>query len=78
MLIEMPKLNVDEILMLESAQNEDEWRSATNRIKLGREGLLPPDWQYTVIHSGLYMRVQKRISQSKFPVAPMLTQNELR
>ena len=71
MLIQMPMLSVDEVLMLESSQNEDEWRTATNRIKLGREGLLPPDWQYKVIHSGLYLRVQKRISQGKFPVAPM-------
>jgi hypothetical protein len=72
MLFPMPGLNRDEILMLESCQNADDWRRVVNRIKLGREGSFPPDWKETVIYSGMYARVHTRISQSSFPPAPLL------
>ncbi len=71
MLFQMPNLNADEILMLDSCRNQDDWRKAVTRIKLGREGTLPPDWNDTVVHSGMYARVHSRISQSCFPAAPL-------
>ncbi len=70
MLIPMPRLSSEEKILLESSETDDDWRFAVNRIKLGREGQLPPDWNDEVINSGVHMRVLSRINSNNILPPP--------
>ena len=58
----MNRLKAEELELLNSSRNEEEWNEVCDMIKADREGQYPGDWFPKVLLSGMADRVSKRWS----------------